>query len=254
MTIDAAGSAPVPPVAAEPSKNVFQRIVGVLFSPGETFADIARRPDILWPLLLLLVIGYATTFMLVPRMDMDAALAEQAAQMKKQNPNMTDDDIERIGRIGKASMKVMQFIGPLIGVIMYLVIALVLWGAARMMGGQGEYKQALSATLYAWVPLVLFSIILTIVAVARGSIDPTEMAVAVKSNPAFLVDMKEHPVLFSLLSNFDIFTIWTIVLLAFGFSAVTRLSKAKMATIIVVLYAIVILAKLGFAAMGAARS
>jgi hypothetical protein len=253
MTIDAAGAAPAPPVA-EPPKNVFQRIVGVLFAPGETFADIARRPDILWPLLLLLVIGYATTFMLVPRMDMDAALAEQAAQMKKQNPNMSDDDIERIGRIGKASMKVMQFIGPLIGVVMYLVIALVLWGAARMLGGQGEYKQALSATLYSWVPMILFSIILTVVAVARGSVDPTQMAVAVKSNPAFLVDMKEHPVLFSLLSNFDIFTIWTIVLLAFGFSAVTRLSKAKMATIIVVLYAIVILVKLGFAAMGAARS
>jgi hypothetical protein len=254
MTIDAAGAGPAPPMAAEPPKNVFQRIAGVLFAPGETFADIARRPDILWPLLLFVAIGYVTTFVMVPRMDFEAAFAEQAVQMKKQNPNMSDDDIERVGRIGRASMKVMQFIGPLIGVLVYVVIALVLWGAARMMGGQGDYKQALSATLYAWVPLVLFSIILTIVAVARGSIDPTQMAVAVKSNPAFLVDMKEHPVLFSLLSIFDVFTIWTIVLLVFGFSALTRLSKAKMATIIIVLFAVAMMVKVGFAALGAARA
>jgi hypothetical protein len=251
MTIDTAGAAPAPPQPAAPSKNVFERIAGVLFSPAETFADIARRPDILWPLLIIIIIGYATTFVMMPRMDMDAAFAEQEAQMRKQN--MSDADIERAQNIGKGFMKVMTFVGPAVGVLWYLVVAVVLWGACRMMGGQGDFKQAFSATLYAWMPLIIFGIILTIVAVARGSIDPTQMATAVKSNPAFLVDMKEQPVLASFLATFDIFTIWTVVLLVFGFSALSRLSKAKVATIVLVLWGLMIVVKLGFAALGAAR-
>ena len=250
MTIDTAGSAPAPPVAA-PSKNVFQRIAGVLFSPAETFEDIARKPDILWPLLLVIIIGYATTILMMPRMDMDAALAEQEVQMKKQN--MSDADIERAQNMGKGVMKVMQFIGPALGVLWYLLVAVALWGACRMMGGQGDFKQAFSTTLYAWMPLILFSIILSIVAVARGSIDPTQMATVVKSNPAFLVDMKEQPVLASFLANFDIFTIWTVVLLVFGFSALSRLSKAKVATIVIVLWGLIVVVRLGFAALTASR-
>jgi hypothetical protein len=246
---------PIPPVVAPapPAKNSFQRMAGALFAPAETFADIARRPDILVPLLVLLVIGYVTTFVAMPRLDFDATLAQQTEMMKKQNPNMSDADIERMGRITKASMKVMMYIGPMLMIAWYAVLAVVLFGAFRLMGGDGTYKQSLSATLYAWMPLLIFSIISTIVLVARGSVDPAAMPTIVKSNPAFLVDMKTNPVLFSLLSSFDIFTIWTIVLLVFGFSALSKFSKAKSAAIILTLWVVMLVVKLGFAALGAAR-
>jgi hypothetical protein len=254
MTIESAGSAPAQPDApAAPAKNVFQRMVGVFFAPEETFGDIARRPDILWPMLILVVIGYATTLLMVPRMDFDAIFAQQAEQMKKQQPDMSEADIERVGRFSKATTKVGFYVAPLLTLGMYALMALVLWGAVRLMGGDGDFKQSLSATLYAWMPLVLFSIILTIVVVARGSIEPTEMQTVVKSNPAFLVDGKEQPVLASFLSNFDIFTIWTVVLLVFGFSALSRMSKAKTAAIIVSLWMVVVVVKLGFAALTAAQ-
>jgi hypothetical protein len=100
--------------------------------------------------------------------------------------------------------------------------------------------------------MVLFGIIVTIVIVARGSFDPTQMATIVKSNPAFLVDMKEQPILFSLLGNFDVFTIWTVVLLIFGFTAISKLPKGKVAAIVLVLWAVFILLRLGGAAIGAA--
>lgn len=251
MTIDTAGAAPVPPAA--PAKSDPERLAGVLFSPGETFADIARKPTFLVPLILYLVLGYIGTFLVMPRMDWDAVTAQQAEQMKKQRPNMTDSDVEQAAKVGKAIGTVTAYVAPLLGVLWYLIVAVVLFGAVRLMGGQGTFKQAFSATLYAWVPLVLFSILLTIVIVARGNIDPMAMATAVKSNPAFLVDMKEQPVLFSLLSSFDVFTIWTIVLLIFGFSALSKLSWAKTAAIVVSLWIVMIMIKIGFAALGAAQ-
>jgi len=55
MTVGAdASSQPLPP-NAEPKPNPWQRITGVFFSPGETFASIARRPDMTVPLLMIIL-------------------------------------------------------------------------------------------------------------------------------------------------------------------------------------------------------
>jgi hypothetical protein len=246
-----AGTPPSQP--AEPKPNPFARITGVLFSPNETFASIARRPDWVVPLLLILVVGYATTFFFLPRLDWDAVSAVQAEQMKAKNPQMSQEDIDRVSRMSQAIGKVIGWIAPILAAIWYAIVAGVLLLAFRLFGGEGTFKQAFSATLYGWVPLVIYGIVATVVAVARGGkIDPTQIATLVKSNPAFLLDMKAHPALFSLLSAFDVFTIWTVVLLIIGFAALSRVSKARAATIIVSLWLVIVLIKSGFAAMGAA--
>jgi hypothetical protein len=239
------------PVAAK--KSVFARIAGVLFSPTETFEDIVRKPDVLAPMLILLVIGYAVTFVIMPIMDWDSIIAQQTEQMHKSNPNMTDADIERATNMIKTFGRVMGFIGPLFGAILWIIIAGALFLAFRMFGGEGTFKQAVSVTIYSWVPLTLSSILLAIVAFSQHAFDPTRAATIVKSNPAFLVDMKDHPVLFSLLSSFDVFTIATIALLVIGFSILSRFSRAKAAMTIVTLWLVTVAVKVGFAAMGAAR-
>ncbi|HEX2122950.1 MAG TPA: Yip1 family protein, partial [Thermoanaerobaculia bacterium] len=236
---DYASTTQTPPVEAG-TKNSFQRIAGVLFAPVDTFRDIARRPDILVPLLVILIVSFAGSILTMNLVDWDAMIAQQSEQMKRQNPNMTDADIERMSGMTRAMGKVSAFVGPLVMIAWYAIVAGVLLLAFRLMGGEGTYKQAFSATLYAWMPLVLFGVIATIVIMARGSFDPTQMATLVKSNPAFLVDMKEQPVLFSLLSSLDVFTIWTVILLIVGFAALSKSSIGKSATIVVSLWIVMI--------------
>lgn len=251
MTTAIDSTAPAP---APATKNAFQRIAGALFAPVETFTDIARKPDILIPMLFLVIIGYGTTLLTMRYLDFDAAFAQQAEVMKKQNPNLSDADLERFGRISKSMTKVTFYVLPVVMVAAYAVMALILFGAFRLMGGEGTYKQSLSVFLYSWMPMVLLSIVAAIVLLARGDlVDPQTMATVVKSNPAFLVDFQEQPVLFSFLSSVDIFSVWMILLLVFGFSAVSGFSRAKTAAIIVSLWVIMIVVKVGFAAMGAAR-
>ena len=243
MTIDVPATAPAPP--AEPKPNSFARIFGVLFSPGETFASIARRPDWVTPLLVIVLIGYAGTALILPRMDWDAIVAMQEEQIKAKNPTITQEQIDRMAWFTKAGGTVFAWAAPVLFVIWYLIVAGVLLIAFRLFGGEGTFKQAFSATLYAWMALVINSIIVTIVAVARGGmIDPTQMATMVKSNPAFLVSMKEQPLLFALLSSLDVFTIWMVVLLIIAFAALSRTSKAKAATIVIPLWVVCILIKL----------
>ena len=242
MTTDIPAAAPAP---AEPKPNPFARMIGVLFSPNETFASIARRPDWVVPLLTIVLIGYVTTFFIMPRLDWDAVVSMQEEQIKAKNPNMSQEDLDRVEKMTKAGGKVFAWIAPVIFVLWYLLVAGVLLLAFRLLGGQGTFRQAFSATLYAWMPLLLNGIILTIVAVARGGlIDPTQMPTLVKSNPAFLVNMKAQPVLFALLASIDIFTIWTVVLLIIGFAALSRVSKAKAAAIVISMWVVCILIKL----------
>lgn len=254
MTTETTEPGTVHPAHDAPKTNVFSRFAGAMFSPGETFADIARRPDILWPMLLLVIFGYISTALILPRLDFETMTAMQTEAMRKQQPNMSDADLERVQRFAAATTKVTMWVAPVLSLLFYLLIAGVLLLAFRMMGGEGTFKQALSASLYAWAPMLLFSVIMLVVILARGAFDPTQSATLVKSNPAFLVDMKEQPVLFSLLSSFDVFTIWTVVLLIFGFAALSKMSRGRAAGIVISMWVVFIMIRLGFAALGAMRA
>jgi len=238
-----------PAAPAAPGKNVFERIAGVLFAPADAFEEIARRPGAIAPLILFILAGYASSFIVIPRLDIDAITTAQQDAMRKKNPNVSQADLDRMARIGTSFNKVILWAAPVLLVVIYVIIAAVLLLAFRLMGGEGTFHQALSATLYAWIPLLILSIITTIVVLVRGSFDPTTAATLVMSNPAFLVDMKEQPVLYSLLSSLDVFTIWTLVLLAFGFAALARMARSSAAAIVFSLWVALILAKIGFAAL-----
>jgi len=174
-------------------------------------------------------------------------IAKQQETMKEKNPSMSQSDLDRVARMTKAMAKVGPWFAPIFIVAATAIIAGVLLLAFRLFGGQGNFLQAWSAVLYAWIPRVIQGIIGTIVVMARGLVDPTQMPMIVKSSPAFLVDMKEHPALFALLASFDIFTIWSIILLIIGFAALSKTTRAKAAAIIVSIWVIVILCKTGIA-------
>jgi hypothetical protein len=238
--------APPPPSALPPKQNVFARFAGVLFSPTETFRDIARRPDVLAPLLVLVVISIITSALLIPRMDFQVAVR---TQMENSGRQMSSEDMERAVKVGAAVGKAIAWVAPLLSAGWFAVVAGVLLLGFRLFGGEGTYKQAFSATLYSWVPLTIFGILLAIIVLSRGTVDPTEMATMVKSNPAFLVDTKTQPVLSALLASIDVFTIWTVVLLIFGFAELAKVPKGRAASIVVSLWIVLIVIRTGLASL-----
>jgi hypothetical protein len=249
MTTD--GTVPPPPAVppASPTENTsgIGRLVGVLFSPDETFASIARRPDWVAPLVLFLVFGIVGAIVFAKKADFVSAAR---AQMEERH--MTQDQIDRALKIQTSVFKVFTYASPVFTVVFFLVAAAILMLAYRVMGGEGNFLDYFSVFLYAWVPRFLQSCILTALIALRA--EPTDVQLIptlLRSNLAFLVDLKTQPVLFSLLSSLDIFTIWSIILMIIGFAHVSRMSKGKSAGIMVTLWGFVIVIKLGFAALGA---
>ncbi len=251
-TTDIQTEPPAPPPAADEPKNSWGRLTGVLFSPDETFADIARRPNILLPLAVLFVVSVLSAVVLIPRIDFESTVREQM-ERNPRSASMSPSDMDRAVRMGAAFGKVVGYSSPVVAIAVWGIIAGVLLIAFRLFGGEGTFKQAFAVTLYAWFPLLIKSIITTAVAWTKGTIDASQLATLVTSNPAFLLDMKEHPVAFSFLSSFDIFAIWSLVLFIIGFAYVSRMTKAKSATIVISLWAVMIFFKVAFAAFGAMR-
>ncbi|HEX9163773.1 MAG TPA: Yip1 family protein [Thermoanaerobaculia bacterium] len=240
---------PQAPAVVEETKGPFQRIIGALFAPDQTFRDIARRPDIIVPLVLILAISTLTSFLVAPRLQFDSV----REQITRSNPHMAAEDVDRAMRFTSAISKVSTYAAPFLTLALFAIVAGVLLIAFRLFGGEGNFKQALSVVLYAWLPRVIYGIILTIVVLAKGSVDVGAIPMVVRSNLSFLVDLKAQPVLFSLLSSLDVFTIWTIVLLIIGFAFVSGMTRARSAAIIVTLWAFALIIKLGIAALGASR-
>lgn len=235
---DSAIAAPAP---GDPKPNPFQRIIGVLFSPDATFASIARRPDWVVPLVLLLLVSLAAGFIMAPHIDFGAA----ARESMEQNKNATPEQIDKAVRISASIGKVFSYISPVLSLIGLLIISGVVLLAFRIFGGEGDFKQAFSVTCYASIPTIIKSVVTLIIIVAKGGIIPAQaLATLVRSNLGFLVDYKTNPMAFALLSSFDIFSIWFLVLLIIGFSYVARVSKAKSAVTIISLWVLVLLLKL----------
>ena len=252
MTSDIGSSQPPSQPAAAPTTrtNSFARIGGALFAPNETFKEIAAKPDFGIPLAILLIVGFISALIIAQHVDFGAATREA---LEAQGREMSAEDMEQAVRIGSAFGKAFTYFSPLISAIFFVVIAGILLLAFRMFGGEGNFKQSFSVTLYAWFPQLIKGILMTIIIMTRKDVPADQLANIVMSNPGFLVDPKQQAVLHALLSSIDVFTIWTLVLFIIGFSFVSRMTKAKSAAIVVSLWIVTVIIKLGFAALGASR-
>ena len=251
MTVGQDDVSATPAPDAGPAPNSFQRIVGVLFSPDATFASIARRPDWVVPLVILLIMSIAAGVVIAQHVDFGAA----AREAMEQNKNMTQEQMDRGVRMAAGIGKVATYLSPVLTVIGLLVMAGVLLLAFRIYGGEGDFKQAFSVTCYASMPSVIKGIVLVIITLAKGGIIPAQaLATLVRSNLGFLADYKASPMAFALLSSVDIFSIWFCVLLIIGFSYVARVSKVKAAVVVVSLWVVVLLFKLIGPAMQSLRA
>lgn len=239
MTVGQDG--PVIPLQAGPEPNAFQRIIGVLFSPDATMASIARRPDWVLPLILLLITSLAAGVIMAPRVDFGAATREAM----EQNKNVPQEQVDKAVRISNSVGKVVMYCAPVLSAIGLLVIAGVLLLAFRLFGGGGDFKQAFSVTCYASIPTIIKSVVTLVIILAKGGVVPAQtLATLVRSNLGFLADYKSSPMAFALLSSFDIFSIWFLALLIIGFAYLAGVSKVKSAVIIISLWIVVLLFKL----------
>ena len=107
-------------VQNKPDPGLFARLIGVLFSPKETFAAIVARPRWLAVMIVTLVMSSAAYYVILSSQDMQDAIVDQQVRAMESRGNVVSDqqiaNIERfIGYLPVGYAVGIFVLGPLFG-------------------------------------------------------------------------------------------------------------------------------------------
>lgn len=225
--------------------NAFQRLAGVLIAPVETLQSIAARPTWLVALILITLIGVATTFIVAPKLDLESGMRAQFEKRGGMSEEQIDQAIEMASTIKKFSGAIAVVTTP----VTILLIAALFLLAFKVFGGEGGFAQYFAITVHAWLPQTIKGVLLTAIIAFRESVPVEQMPVLLKSNLGFLSDPESAPMAFAFLSSLDVFAFWTLFLLIVGFSFASRMKRSTAAMLVLIPWLVVILFKVAFAAL-----
>ncbi|MGP8244828.1 MAG: YIP1 family protein [Bryobacteraceae bacterium] len=198
----------------------FSRLTGVFFEPGKTFADIVARPRWLVPMLLLILIGLAATVEMSQRVGWER-IVRHSVETSSRAQSLDAQQKERNIEMGVKIASVTAYLGPIVGVPIYLlVVAGVLLGIfAGILSAPIKFKQAFAVVAYANLPGVISGILLMVVMLLKNP-DEFNVQNPLAFNPgAYMDPLTSSKSLYSLATSLDLFTLWVIVLLAIGFKS-----------------------------------
>ena len=217
----------MPPPLPAPM-NEAARLVNVFFSPGKAFADIALRPRWWVPVVLSMIVTTAMLYQFSQRIGWELFFRQQAAQ-NTQLQNMPAAQRAQLETIQVAIGKYLTWGAGLVGPILSaLILALVLLFLANtVMGGGVKFKNMLAAVTYGTLPN-LIKTGLAILVMQLKPPDEFDLQNRVMVNLSLFVPQDAARWMTTLGASFDLFTFWSMALIAIGIAAASkRLTAGK---------------------------
>jgi hypothetical protein len=220
-------------------------LTDIFFEPGKVFEALRARPRFLVAGLILLVLTCIMTLVLYMRVDMGQVIRERM----ERSPNaaqQTEAQREMGVRMGKILGAV--FIPALVPITIAAGSALYLLGVLAF-GGAINYKQSLAVWTYSSLPPSVLTAIIWIAVLflkAPETVDPQRLLV---TNPGAYMSEEASPVLVALLSQFDLLRFYGMFLAALGLRRVGKLSSGAAWTIVIGLWLLAALFRVGSAAL-----
>ncbi len=230
---DPAAHTPEPVV---PPKSFINRLMGVYFSPGETFQEIGLAPKLALPIIALALLTMVATVVILQRIPMERASEERLEQMIAEN-KITEEQAEQQRDFMRKFGSVFKYVIPVAAAIFIVVMALAFAGVAKlissMMGIENRYPPLLAVTVYSMLAVSLVGSLVAILLVYLQPVDEINIENPVATNLSAilpLLGIKGLPKFVStFLSYVDVFFIWKVALLGIGYAAVSRKLKASTA-------------------------
>ena len=230
--------------ATPPLATRIRRALRWLASPLKPFfvaliPDRSVGPEVVagrygWPLLGVITCACVAAFALGTRLDVgpevraeDAAAAATTASNGADKPAeiKTDHEIDKAIAQRTSVVRVKLGLGAALGTpfrVLALALALLLLG--RFIGGKPTMARAMTVAALAAVPGAVRSLITALVAWRQPSVVPDELDSLVRF-PGLLPG--GHPILERVLAGVDVFTWWSVVILAFGLCAAAEIRRTK---------------------------
>ncbi len=231
--------------------SAFGRLIGALVAPGKTFRSIAERPTWVVAFLVVALSPLAPGLIAAHKMDWEGIIKTQLERADVQLPqDQIDQRVEMMEKIGP----VFTYVAPLFLAVFILVCGLAFWGAFTLAGGELGFKRSLAVTSHGMLPLAVSSLLSVPIALGLEKVgaEVAEQGSYLKSNLAAFAPEGANAVVISLLAHVDVFTIWSVVLLAIGFVFAAKVKSSTSAITVTLLWLLYVGIAVGFAALGMA--
>ncbi|MFQ5777394.1 MAG: Yip1 family protein [Terriglobia bacterium] len=233
--------------APKPMSEI-DRLIGVLFDPKPAFADVAARPRWWVPLILLGVLALGFTYAYTQRVGWERFMRQQL----ESSPQVQQMSAEQREQMIQQQTRFAPVVGYVFGVLGWPFITLVSAGAFLlvfnvMLGTRLSFRAIYGVTCYGMLPHFLAGVLAVVVMFLKDPAD-FDLENPLATNIGAFLDPNTVPRwLISLGSSIDVFTIWSLVLLATGLSVAARkLAWSKAFTWVVAVWGFWLVVKTGW--------
>lgn len=218
--------------------NVFQRIGSLLFNPKILFAHTAKRPTILFPVIVLCIVSLLAQLLTIEQLK-DTFVDTLYSTNKAMGIEYTVDQLESL-----ANMAAIGTIAgtPFIMIATWLITTLILYLVFRLAGCEKGLKKYFSMVGYISIISVLGQLLHGIYIYFTGD---SALTAQVTSLASLLNAETVGSFIYGLASSIEVFNIWTYILYGIGFVYTGGAKKQRAYIISAALFVIISLITAG---------
>jgi hypothetical protein len=223
-----------PLTGAAPPLSLFQRVLGVIFSPKKTYESIVAHPRWLDVLLLCMVVtAGAMYWFLSTQIGQDAMLDQQITQQESWG-QVNDEAIKRMEAMAPYNKYIVPGTILLFSPIFSLVLAGIIFGVYKALtAGLGSFKQTLAVVTHAGViPTALGLALMPLNYYRQSMSSATNLGV-------FFPGLADNSFLGSFFGSIDLIWLWWTINLAIGVAVLFKRSTSSVATTFLGIYAVI---------------
>jgi len=230
-------------------KSALSRVIGVFTSPKETFADIGARPTWIVPMVIVIVVQLIFMALVSQHIGWEKIVTQQM-EKDSRTQSMSQEQKDQAIQMGTKFAAGMAYGGVIIGVpIVMALMAGVLMLTMSMVGGKFSFKQSFAIVAHASM-IGVIAAILGIVVMFLKSPEDFDIQNPLAFNLGAFMPEGTSKALVTLAGSIDLFSFWSIWLLATGYSAASgRLKFGKALIAVVIPWAVYVLCKTGWVAI-----
>ena len=231
-----------------------ERFISAFAAPSRTFNDIRDGNRSWWlPFIVLTLCSYLFFGAVVQHVGIAQAVQNQIHMNAKAQERMADASPEQIAKMQNVSVMLAESAfaaSPALSLIYAVVIGAVFLGTINFgFGGRAHFSEMLAVVFHAWLP----TLVQLLMGIAVMWFQPPEMFNLknfAPTNPAalFLDPASANAGLYAFLSQMDLVTIWTLVLLSIGVATVAGVKRSSGYVTVFGWWTIVVLFRTGIAA------
>ena len=221
---------------APASSSVVEDIIDIFHSPSAVFARRRADPRFWAAFFILALLMSAIGYVMLKNLSsvMDAQFAKQSAAVLQKNPQVTEEQLATMRRMGETFAPIGFAV---VAILSTFVLGVGIWLVGKLFESTADLKQTMFIATFASFPKLIDLLLTAVVAMTVGTGNIDNMYAAAPSAARFAGAGASMAVL-AALSRISIGTIWATILVAIGLRVMGGVSKEKAYTTAFILWVV----------------